>query len=94
MVSRYIYIFNGEKLLKKYSLCHMKLNELSMVIKNTNRGNNITTVSKIGNIKYKDINYFECFNNIVFHYRHYTGLLFNNNEHDNHIVFNNTNQYI
>ena len=87
-------IFNGEELLKKYSLCHMKLNDLSMVVKYTNRSNNITTVSKIGNIKYKDIDYFECFNNIVFHYRHYSGLLFNNNEHDNHIMFDNTNQYV
>ena len=87
-------ICNGEELLKKYSLCHMKLNDLSMVVKYTKRSNNITTVSKIANIKYKDIDYFECFNNIVFHYRHYSGLLFNNNEHDNHLMLNNTNQYI
>ena len=33
-------------------------------------------------------------NNIVSHYRHYSGVLFNDNTHDNHIVFNNTNQYI
>ena len=91
---RDINIFNGEELLKKYSLCSMKLNDLSMVVKNTNRSNNVTTISKIGNMKYRDIDYFECFNNIVFHYRHYTGLLFNDNTHDNYIVFNNTNQYI
>ena len=87
-------IFNGVELLKIYSLCSMKLNDLSMVVKNTNRSNNVTTISTIGKIKYKDIDYFECFNNIVFYYRHYTGLLFNDNTHDNHIVFNTANQYI
>ena len=75
-------------------MCSMKLNDFSMVVKNTNRSNNVTTISKIGNMKYKDIDYFECFNNIVFHYRHYTGLLCNDNTHDNHIIVNNTNQYI
>ena len=91
---RDVNILNGEELLKHYSICRMKLNDLSMVVKSTNRSN-VTTIPTIGHITYKDIDYFECFNNIVFHYRHYTGLLFNNNTHthNNHIVFNNTNQY-
>ena len=86
-------IFNGEEV-KKYSLCSMKLNELSMVVKNTNRSNNVTTISKIGNMKYRDIDYFEFFNYSIFHYHHYTGLLYNDNTHNNYTVFNNTNQYI
>ena len=89
-----INIFDGEELLKKYSICGMKLNDLSMVVKSTNKSNNVTTISKIGYIEYKDVDYYDCYNNIVFYYRHYTGLLLNNNTHDNHIVFNNTNQYL
>ena len=52
-----INIFNGEELLKKYSICRMKLNDLSMVVKNTNRSNNVTTISKIGNNKWKYTNF-------------------------------------
>ena len=82
-------IYIGEELLRKFSFCWMKLNDMCMTVKNTH-SNNITKIPKIAN--YKDIDYFECFN-ITFHYRHYTGLLINNIMFDNYIQFNNTNQY-
>ena len=50
---RDVNIFNGEELLEKYRLCSMKLNDLRMVVKGTNRSNIVTTISKIGNMKYK-----------------------------------------
>ena len=87
-------IFTGEELLKKYSFCWINLNALSMVIKNANKSNNVTMISKIGNNRHKDIDYFECFNNIAFNFRHYSGLLIKNIVFDNYMQFNNTNQYI
>ena len=45
----------------------MMLNDLSKVVKNTTRSNNVTTISTIENIKYKDIDYFECVNRDLKH---------------------------
>ena len=65
-----------------------------MVVKNTNKNNNITTITELGNCKYKYIDSFECFNNSVFNFQHYSGLLINNIIFDNYLQFSNTNQYI
>ena len=71
----------------------MNLEDLSMIVKNTD-SSNISTISKIAKYRYKDKAYFECFNNPIFTFRHYTTLLNNNIVPNKYIKFNNTNQYI
>ena len=71
----------------------MNLEDLRMIVKNTDNSN-ITTISKLASYRYNDKHYLECFNNPLFNFRQYTTLLINNIVFDNYIIFNNTNQYI
>ena len=87
------YKYIGESILRRCAICCINLEDLSMVVKNTN-SSNVTTISKIANYRYKDKDYFECYNNPIFEFRHYTTLLFNNIVFGNYIKFKNTNQYI
>ena len=87
------YKYIGESILRRCAFCWMNLEELSMIVKNTDNSN-IATISKIANYRYKDIDYFEFFNNPIYNFRHYTTLLINNIVFGNYKKFNNTNQYI
>ena len=87
------YKYIGKSILRRCAFCWINLEDLSMIVKNTD-SSNVTTISKIANYRYKDKDYFECYSNPIFEFRHYTTLLFNNIVFGNYIKFNNTNQYI